>query len=481
MDDLHDGGIEAPLYIRIADELAGRIASGQLAVGERVPSVRTLAQQKRLSPTTALAALRHLEQRGDIEARPQSGYYVRQRPQALPAPDMSRTARRPRYVAVNELFARLIHASARADIVPLGSAVPEHDWYPAQTLQRALSAAVRRRPQWMTEYGHYFGVDALRHEIARMYAGMGCSIDPDEVLITNGCMEALNLALRAIAAPGDVIAVESPTFFGFLQIIENLGMKAVEIATDPHEGISLDALRGVLERDGTPVRALLLSPTVGNPLGTTMPEARQRELLALCARHQVEIIEDDVYGDLHFGSARPPPLKALDTQGIVTLCASFSKTLAPGMRIGWILGGARTDALRLDKFVSSVATPAMLQQSVADFLQQRAYLRHLSGLRRACRQQIDRFSDAVERHFPAGTRLSRPQGGFVLWLELPPPCDSLALHDRALEHGISFAPGPLFSSSGQYRNALRLNCGRELSHTVEAALRTLGGLAKHMI
>lgn len=484
MDDVSspDGGhAETPLYVRLADEIAGHIARGQLAVGERVPSVRTLALQKKLSPTTALAALRHLEQRGDIEARPQSGYYVRQRPQALPALDMSRTAKRPRTVAINSLFAKLVNASARADIVPFGSAVPEHDWYPAQALQRALANTVRRRPQWMSEYGYYFGVESLRHEIARLYAGSGCTVDVDDVLITNGCMEALNLALRAVAKPGDVIAVESPTFFGFLQIIESLGMKAIEIATHPRDGIAVDALRAVLESGGAPVRALLLSPTVGNPLGTTMPLDHQKALLRLCARHRVAIIEDDVYGDLHFAAARPPPLKALDTQGIVTLCASFSKTLAPGMRIGWVIGGAHTESLRLAKFVNSIATPAMLQQAVADFLKQRAYTRHLAGLRRACERQINQFSEAVERTFPAGTRLSRPQGGFVLWLEVPAEVDVLALHERALEHGIAFAPGPLFSASGGYRNALRLNCGRDLTPAVSDALRRLGRLAASSI
>ncbi|NGY05748.1 PLP-dependent aminotransferase family protein [Solimonas terrae] len=468
---------DTPRYVGVANEIAAQIASGQLAVGERVPSVRALARQKRLSPTTALAALRHLEQRGEIEARPQSGYYVRQRPQLLPSLDMSRTAKRPRAVAVNSLFARLVNDVASPELIPLGSAVPEHDWYPARLLQRALASATRRRPQWLSEYGYYFGVDSLRHEIARLYAGLGCTVDADEVLITNGCMEALNLALRAVARPGDVIAVESPTFFGFLQIIESLGMKALEIATHPRDGLSIDALRQVLENSETPVRALLVAANVGNPLGTTIPPERRRELLRLCARHRVVIVEDDVYGDLHFAASRPPPLRALDPDAQVLLCASFSKTLAPGMRIGWVIGGAMTESLRLAKFVNSVATPAALQQAVADVLKRRTHARHLQGLRRACQQQIGRFSELIEQGFPAGTRLSRPQGGFVLWLELPACIDVLELHERALLDNISFAPGPLFSSSGRYRNALRLNCGRELTPPVIKALRRLGQLA----
>lgn len=454
-----------PLYVTVADEIAARIRGGQLAVGDRVPSVRSLSLQRRLSPTTALAALRHLESAGYIEARPQSGYYVRQRASSLEAIDASRTARRPRQVSVNDLFSHLISAAANADIVPLGSAVPEAGWFPAQGLQRSLSNVIRQRPSLLTEYGNAFGLVELRRAIARMYADMGCSVNPDDIVITNGCTEALHLVLRDVAKPGDVIAVESPTYFGFLQLIESLGMRAIEIATDPIEGLSVDALRKVLE-GGASVRAVLLCPTVSNPLGAVMPMERKRQLLELCEQHRITIIEDDVYGDLHFSALRPLPIKALDQRGNVMLCSSFAKTLAPGMQVGWIVGGANVEALRMAKYVTSVGTPAALQAGIADFLSRHGYQRHVQGLRRACEQQVGRVAEAVERFFPAGTRLSRPQGGFVLWVQLPRGVDVLALHDRALAKGISFAPGPLFSASGQFKTTLRLNCGRDMSSTL---------------
>lgn len=467
-----------PRYIRVANDIVAQIAGGQLAVGERVPSVRELAEQRRLSPATALAALRHLELRGYVEARPQSGYYVRLRESSARPLLMSRSAQRPRQVTVNSLFSHLVRATASPTLVPLGSAVPEPDWYPARGLQRALMAATRRRPQSLTEYGHAFGLDSLRRGIARRYADLGCAVDPDEVLITDGCMEALNLALRAVAKPGDVIAVESPTFFGFLQVIENLGMKALEIATHPRDGLSVPALAEAIAQQRGAVRAVLLSVNINNPFGATMPDAEKQALLKLCGQQRVTIIEDEVYADLHFGSQRPAPLRAFPNEGAqVLLCSSFSKTLAPGMRIGWVLGGALIEPLRLGKYVSTVATPAAMQQAVADFLDHNGFQRHLRGLRQASEAQVGRFSELVSQHFPAGTRLSHPQGGFVLWVELPAGADSLYLHERALAEGISFAPGPLFSASGRYRSALRLNCGRTLTPQVEKAVRRLGELA----
>jgi DNA-binding transcriptional MocR family regulator len=466
------------LYLSVADEIASRIRDGQLGGGDRVPSVRLLAAQRKVSQTTALAALRHLETRGDIEARPQSGYYVRSQLSDLQPLAATRNARRPRYVAVNELFEQLAATMGDSSIVQLGSALPESSWFPAQALQRALSSTIRRRPEVLTEYGGFLGVANLRRAIARLYADQGCAVSPDDIVITNGCTEALNLALRAAAKSGDTIAVESPTYYGFLQIIESLGMRALEIATDPSGGLSVPALRNALDAQGAgTVRAVLLSPTVGNPLGTTMSDASKRELLALCAERGVALIEDDVHGDLHYSQTRPQPLKAFDRDGIVTLCSSFSKTLAPGLRIGWMFGGVATQKLRIGKFVASMSTPAVLQDCVADVLTNRGYQRQLRGLRQRCEHQVAQFSRLVERSFPAGTRMSRPNGGYVLWLDLPGDIDTVAMHRLALARNISFAPGPLFSASGKFRSAMRLNCGRELTPAVLAALKQLGKLA----
>ncbi|MDB5973001.1 MAG: transcriptional regulator, GntR family/aminotransferase, class and family protein [Hydrocarboniphaga sp.] len=470
---------DQPLYLTVADELDLLIAQGQLAAGERLPSVRELSQRRRLSATTALAALRALERRGVVEARPQSGYYVRQRPRRLPEPATSRPPAAAKPVTVSSIAARLLAASNDPDIIGFGAAIPEADWYPVATLQRHAAQAARRHSQMIGEYSPFFGLPALRHQIARRYAELGVAVDEDEVVITNGCMEALNLALRTVAAPGAVIAVESPTYYGLLQLIESQGMKALEIPTHARDGLSVDALAAALAGpEGAQIRACVVTPAFANPLGSLMPERARQALVRLCERHRVALIEDDIYGELDFAGQRPIPVRHWDRSGSVLLCGSFSKSLAPGARIGWLLAGRHRDAVRMRKFTTSAGTALIYQHALSDYLRTQAYARHLARLRRLCANNVARYADAVEQHFPAGTRVSRPAGGFVLWVELPRGTDTLALYERALFRRINFAPGPLFSASGRYRHCLRLNCGRQWTPEVAAALQALGRLVE---
>ncbi len=467
-----------PRYDLLADELVTMIGAGQLRTGDRVPSVRVLARQRRVSPSTAVAALRALERRGVVEARPQSGFFVLPRTPRSPPPAITRPPRSARDVRVNALVNLLNAASLDRSVVPLGSALPEPSWFPGRSLQRVLARSARRVPALTVDYPALPGLLALRQQIARHYAGIGCLLEADELLITNGCMDALNLCLGAVAGPGDTVAVESPTWFGFLQVIESLGLRALEIRTDPRTGLSVEAFEQALTSRADPrIRACLLSTTFSNPLGASLPEDARRRLLEVCGEHDVALIEDDVYGDLHFGAARPPPMKSFDRHGQVMLCSSFSKTLAPGARIGWVAAGRWSDAVRLRKYTASIATPTLWQDALATYLRGDAWGRHLRRLRRACALQVERFSEAIEDTFPRGTRLSRPQGGFVLWVELPAGADTVKLHARASAEKISFLPGTLFSASGGYGHCLRINCGRTWTPRVAAAVRRLGALA----
>lgn len=468
----------APRYLAVADELGQLIADGRLAVGERLPSVRELSLQRRLSATTALAALRALETRGLVEARPQSGYYVRARLRVLREPATSKPPQAPKAVTVSSVAARLLAASNDPDIVGFGAAIPEASWYPARALQRHVTQVARRMPLIAGEYSPFFGLPALRHQIARRYAELGVAVDEDEVIITNGCMEALNLALRTVAEPGAVIAVESPSYYGLLQLIESLGMRALEVPTHPREGFSVEAFAAALDAGEGRIRACVVTPAFSNPLGSLMPEAAREALVRLCERRSVSLIEDDIYGELHHGGERPVPARRWDRDGRVLLCSSFSKSLAPGARIGWMLAGRLREAVRMRKFATSAGTALPYQLALSDYLRTHAYSRHLVRLRRACLTQVERYSAAIERHFPAGTRVSRPQGGFVLWVELPRGADTLALYERALFRRINFAPGPLFSASGRYRNCLRINCGRQWTPAIDAALAALGRLVE---
>ena len=321
------------------------------------------------------------------------------------------------------------------------------------------------------------GSQALRAQIAAHYARVGVRLDGNELIITNGCMEALTLALRAVAAPGDTIAVESPTYFGFLQLAESLGIKVLEIPVHPGEGMSVAALRELLAgRAGRSVRACMTIANFSNPTGSAMSGQRKRELVRLCREADIYLIEDDIYGDLALDGPRPLPCKAFDTDGRVLLCSSFSKTLAPGARIGFIEPGRHRDTLRAMKHVMSGATSVLTQEMLADYLASGRYERHLKKLRERCARQVTQLSQSVQDHFPPGTRITRPQGGFVLWVELPGAIDTMALYEKATRIGVEFVPGAMFSASGRYGNCLRLNAGYPFTAATEAAIRRLGVL-----
>ncbi len=469
-----------PLYVILADELQSLVGQGTLRPGHRVPSVRRMALQRDVSISTVIQAYTLLENRGVLEARPQSGYYVRARlPGDAPEPRMARPMAKPSYVGVNDLTAEIMSFATDPAYVPLGAALPDHTLFPTKKLARLLGAVGRNDPALLGRYAMNWAYDPLAREIARRYLQAGTPLSHDELVVTIGCAEAINLSLRAVTKPGDTVALESPAYFGFLETIQSLNLRALEVPTDPRTGICLDALRDALEHND--VKAILVMPSYQNPLGSCMPDEKKERLYRLLADYDVPAIEDDIYGDLHFGERRPKPLKAWDTDGRVLLCSSFSKTLAPGLRVGWCAPGRYLERVRRLKFTNTLGTPVVLQKTVSDFLRNGGYDHHLRSIRRAYQNQLHLFSQAVLRHFPEGTRLSRPQGGFILWVELPPGVDTLRLHREALKHHINTAPGALFSVKDRYRNCLRLNCGLPWGEAIESAVRKLGELAKQQL
>ena len=461
-------------YEALANELLLLIANGVLRAGDRLPSVRAACRSHHLSPATVLQAYYLLERRGLVEARPKSGYYVRPRPaRHLPEPRPTRPTSESTEVDISDFVFAILHASRDQSVVPLGSGFPSPELFPLDKLARHLGAAARHMDPWATVRDLPPGNDALRRQIALRYLAAGAPVSPQEIVITNGAMEALNLCLQAVAKPGDLVAVESPTFYASLQAIERLQLKAVEIPTHPREGVSLSALAEILEQQ--PVKACLLMLNFQNPLGSRVPEDKRRELLALLARHDVPLIEDDVYAELHFDGELLSS-KSLDTAGRVLHCGSFAKCLAPGYRVGWVAAGRYTRSVERLKFMTSLASNIPTQIALADYLQQGGFEPHLRRLRRALADQQAQLMDAVARHFPAETRVSRPEGGYFLWLELPEGTDTLALHRRALAQGISIAPGPIFSAKREYRHCLRLNSGHPWDGRFEAAVAALGRL-----
>ena len=464
-------------YEALADDIARSIRGGLLKPGERLPSVRQASTARKLSPATIFQAYYRLEAQGLIESRARSGYYVTRAVAALP-PEPE-TASRPdgesRAVDVSELVFDILQSSMHRDVVPLGSAFMSPTLFPLDRIGRAMATAALHLDPWSTVDDLTPGNASLRRQIALRYLIDGMDVSADEIVITTGALEALNLCIAAVTQPGDAVVVESPCFYACLQSLERYGLRAIEVPTHPRDGIDLDSLEAAIERHSP--RACWLMPTFHNPLGSTMPEERKRALVELLARHDIPLVEDDVYAELHFAGKRALPAKAFDRDGQVMHCSSFSKSLAPGYRIGWVAAGRRAQDIARRKLTSTLNTNVPAQIALAKHLERGGFDRHLRRLRRTLAEQQSRYIAAIADAFPEGTRVTRPAGGYFLWLELPEGIDTLQLQQRASQQGISIAPGPMFSASRGFRNCLRLNCGHPFDARIEGALATLRKLA----
>jgi DNA-binding transcriptional MocR family regulator len=464
------------LYETVASRISELVSRGTLRPGERVPSVRRCSLQQNVSVSTVTQAYRLLEDRGVLEARPQSGYYVRPQRWVLPAePAMSRPSLKPVRVEVTELVLQVIKAARDPGLVRLGTTLPASELFPNRELHRAAASAGRRAPDLANAYDVPAGNLGLRTQIARRALDAGCRLGPNDILTTIGATEAINLALRAVAKPGDVIGIESPTFFGILQIIQSLGMRVCEIPTYPREGVCLEELERRIKCCN--LKACVFALNYNNPLGSCMPDDRKEQLVKLLTRLRVPLIEDDIYGNLAFGPARPKVAKAYDEEGWVMLCDSFTKTLAPGYRVGWIAPGRFREKVEFLKYINTSCNPPLPQMAVAEFLRNGGYDHHLRKIRRLYASQAQLMGEAVSRYFPEGTKSTRPTGGVCLWVELPRQVDTLELYQDASAAGISIAPGALFAPKNKFSNFIRLNCGNPWSDTIENAMKTLGQLA----
>lgn len=463
-------------YEALAEEIAQSIRSGVMKLGDRLPSVRQASSSRGVSPSTVFEAYYLLEARGLIRARERSGYYViAGAGKVLPEPDRaSRPDEESMPVDVSELVFDILESARTREVVPFGSAFPSPMLFPLPRLARSMASSVRSMDPWSSVDDISPGNAVLRRQIALRYLADGVHIHTDEIVITNGALEALNLCLQALTRPGDPVLIESPTFYAALQALERLDLKAVQVPTHPRDGIDLAALGLALERHRP--KACWLMTNFQNPLGCLMPDEKKKAVVELLASHGVPLIEDDVYGELYFGSKRPLPAKAFDKSGLVMHCSSFSKCLAPGYRVGWAVPGRFTrDVTRL-KLTTTLSASAPAQAALADYLAKGGYDKHLRQLRHALSVQQSAMVEAVVRHFPRGTKATRPDGGYFLWIELPRHVDALALHRQALSLGISVAPGPMFSARREFGNCLRLNYGHPWDARSEAAIASLGHL-----
>lgn len=465
------------LYEHLADELGQAIDRGALRAGDRLPSVRRLAQERSVSVATVLEAYLRLENAGLIEVRPKSGHFVRRRALSTPEPRTPRACTTASRVTVSDAYTKILEAMRDPELLPFGCATIDPSYLPIAALNRIVNQVTREMTTVGARYEGAPGLLTLRRQIARRAVDAGVVMSEHDVCTTIGATEGLSLALRAVAKPGDVIAVESPAYFGVLQIIAGLGMRAIEIPANPRTGLDVGALEDML-RTST-VRALVCSPTLLNPLGSIMPDEERERLVRVTRRYDLPIIEDDVYAELVFDGSRPRPLRAFagpSEESHVVTVSSVSKTLAPGYRVGWIAGGRWHDQIVRLKYGQSLACPTLPGMAVAEFLASGGYDRHLRRLRSAIAGNVARYREAIATLFPEGTRVSSPRGGFVLWVELPPGVDALQLHEQALRKRIVIAPGPLFSARQRFTNFIRISAGTPWSDRVADGLKALARL-----
>ncbi|MBV1877290.1 MAG: PLP-dependent aminotransferase family protein [Pseudomonadales bacterium] len=489
------------LYEKLAAEVVKNIGSGLYQTGERLPSVRVQSRQLAVSVSTVVAAYRLLEQWGYVAAHDRSGYVVSHRVNlAAVEPATSSPYAKPGPVTGQELVLRLVKAANNPDVIQFGAAVPDRSFLPVRAIQQAQIRVARNQSAESIDYAFPPGLPALRRQIARHMSEFGCATGPDEIIITNGCQEALTLALKAVTKPGDIVAIESPTFYGLLQVLESLGLEALEMPTNPRTGISVAALDLALTR--WDVKACVIVPNFSNPLGFCMPDENKKALIKKLHQHNIPLIEDDVYGDLGFGPIRPSVCKGLVAEAALSqfeldqgdekiaglelakraepeifYCGSFSKTLSPGLRVGWIVPPRKYhEQIEYKKYVLNLATPTSSQMVVAEMLTNGVYQRQLRKVRQQYAIAVNRVSEAVIRFFPNGTKVTRPEGGCVIWLELPEHVNSVELANQAIKLGISISPGPIFSASGKYLNFIRISCACEWTPQVEDALARVARL-----
>jgi DNA-binding transcriptional MocR family regulator len=461
-----------PLYEQVASEFRRKIDLGVLQVGEKLPSVRALRNGRRVSTATVMEAYLRLERDGYVRVRDRSGFYVVQPPgRSVPEPTTGRAVAPPLPVGISALVAEVLAQMGNHRLAPLGVSTLDPSLLPMARLNRAIRRGLTRSPLHSARYTDLSGSVGLRRQIARRALALGTAIDADELIVTAGGLDALNLALRAVASPGDVVAVESPTYFGVLQALEAVGLHALEIPADSRTGINLGLLEQTLKRHR--VKAVLVMTTCHNPLGFVMSDAAKKDLVTLSAKYGVPLIEDGAYSELAFDERYRRPAKAFDQKGLVIFCGSFSKVLAPGLRIGWIEAGRFRDRIRALKGVTSGMTAVLPQIALADLLATRFYDRHIKRLRLRAAEQTRLFAQALRDVLPPGARMTAPAGGVLIWVQLP-GVDGTAVYRSLLQQGVGVFPGEIFSLRGKHRSFVRISCGAGWSPSIERAVGLLG-------
>lgn len=462
-------------YQGIAHIIKELIENGTFKAGEQLPSLRNLASEYGVSLNTSIRAYAELESEGLITSRARSGYIVTGfQPNPITATTSPDKHACP--LEVTELIEKVFFDMNDKSIMRFSDGTPDSKLLPLAKMNKNIIQATRSIEGNGMRYEPLQGNVRLRRNVSKFAYAWGSRLTEDDLITTTGVTNAVALALSVLTRPGDAVAVESPCYFVFLQLANSLGLKVIELPTHPVTGIDIAALKDV----ATEIRACILVSNFSNPLGCCMTDEKKQAIVELLADNNVPLIEDDLYGDIYFGTQRPRPCKAWDTGGNVLWCSSVSKSLAPGYRVGWIAPGKFKDKLLGRKHIMEWSMPSPTQEAVALFMEKDRYELHLRKLRKELHSNSLRFQDTILHYFPQGTKVSSPQGGFMLWVELPEYVDSIRLFNIAMDEKISIAPGRLFTLQEQYLNCIRLSFGHIWSSEVEKNLIRLGELAKQL-
>ncbi|MGN6477217.1 MAG: PLP-dependent aminotransferase family protein [Flavipsychrobacter sp.] len=473
-------GREEHIYLHVAGNIEQQIMDNVLTIGDKLPSVRVLSKQHGVSISTTLQAYYHLEGKGLIESRPQSGYYVRFNPSRFPDRlEKSNPPLTAKNKNVEAIISEVYDDFVMPGIVRFSLSVPAPEILPLAKLNKSMVQAMKDLPGGGTAYEHVQGNPVLRTQVARWTRQWNGDLTADDLVTTAGCMNAISYCLMAITKPGDTIAVESPVYFGMLRFAQSIGLKVIELPTDPETGVDPDDVKKALQKHN--IKAVFFVSNFSNPLGYCMPDEQKEAMVKLLSKHGIPLIEDDLYGDVFFGKQRPKPCKSFDEEGNVLWCSSISKTLAPGYRVGWVAPGKYLEKIKRLKLYHSITSATTQQAAIANFLSTGRYEHHLRKMRQTLHSNSLQFIRAIGEYFPEGVKMSNPKGGFILWMEIDKKIDAYHLYQEAMLHKISIAPGSMFTLQDRYRNCMRLSYGMQWTPQVDRALKKLGGLVKEMM
>lgn len=466
------------LYLKIANILEKQIISETLKPGDKLPSIRTVQKMYGVSINTVKQAFLELESKSLIESRVRSGYFVSKTSQRrFPLPSVSNLQSSDNEKHPDDLIAKVFNSLKKEGVTQLSLGVPSPGMLPVGRLNKGVIDTIRKLDDGGTSYEPVQGSLNLRRTVSRWSRVFGSELTEDDLVTTSGTMNAIFSCLLAVTKPGDTLAIETPVYFGAIQVARSLGLNVIEIPSHPLTGIDLDALKRVLHK----IDVCCFTINFSNPLGSLMSDDNKKELVRMLTEHNIPLIEDDLYGNLFFGVERPKPCKVFDEAGLVMWCSSVSKTLAPGYRVGWVAPGKFKEKIIRQKLLQTISTPILFQEVIADFMEHGRYDHHLRNFRKRLYANCLQFQRVIEEYFPENTKISQPQGGFVLWLELDQKIDTAMLYDTAMRQNISFAPGRMFTLQERYNNCMRLNYALEWNDKLDYDLKCLGRIVKNAL